>query len=953
MSFKENALDSSFLIGNVELPRNLTPTLRAYIRRSDPDGTSTSSYYPGLTTKKLDLEYTDASLVVQTLTITFTSSVYSSAISAITNADVTNLEALDLDGFLAIKNRNSGSTHYIKVLPQSVGADEAASILGFRTWPFPTSVSYAGELSSTPGVRSQKNPQGTAFIGKDEDITSAGINRALAALINLIQTADIDLMREVVVTEAVDVTLQNNSNVAAADGVPGGSQAAVANVFSINDTTLRIPVGFFTTPNPGGLALQEVVQFVKNGTEVVVDAASGGGRYRIASIHYSTAPTTAAFRTTVSSSFTTWGTPDNKSVFGILANIVQKDKQPIVAITAIRNNIITCSSATFVTNKVQPGDTCRITGATSNVPFNHNGEFLIEQVWDETTISVRAKSINEPLVFSTENRPTELNTSNGFGSVTVPIGYHMPARNLVFTLERVGGTSWGLTTAGYPTASINVKVARSLKEVTARTFAREFNISSDAVISYMDAHIASGGHPATAITATAPTWTITSESVGGTNVQTILNNIIAMLSDNETGTTAEFGSSRVGSAAITGTAPDNTPRSLVAGSIKSQLKLLLEYLNNHINDNVAHSGGGGTYSGSPNWDDGTSIAAGLTLDAAIDRIVTDLGGSGGANGADKVHTAARTAWLGGRTNPSGSVFDGLDKIITDLAVTTAGDDGAERIGAQATGDLTVGSVRSQLDYLAANWGKLSRANTWSATQTLNGASGDTSPSWRTDAVPSVRKLIFETRATNGAYGRWYMGATLMLTYNARYVSPTGWIKDIAGASTMIELYVGSIYLYSHPSSTTPFSHNAWKTGIGITGDGTNVWADLDTVGIGPTGSLGNFNAKNIVKAWGTATTNGSGGSTSSGIRLLNVSISGTTLTVNLDTTMTGYTVTANVYTGNPAFVSVHRTSSTAFQITATEVSISNTDPNFSQVIPTNVNFATRSGIVIDWHVVGP
>jgi hypothetical protein len=810
MSFQENLFSIGHIIGNVDLPRNLSPVLRSYKRRTDPDGSSSTTYYSGLAGKKLDIEYTDDSMAVQTETLTFTTNIYVDALALISALDPDNIEALDQDGFLAIRNRNTGGLHYLKILPQSVSADEAATILGFEVDPFPGSVSYAGELASAPGSRLQKNPQGTGLLARDDDISSRGFNRAMVSLLSYLEKEKIDLSREVVVVQSVAITFQNNATIAAVDGVAGGSQSAVANVFTINDDTIRIPVHFVSSTNPGGLALEDLFHIIRNGSELQLEPGDGGSRYRVKSVHYSTNPTTVDFRnaTNINNTFAVWGTPDDKSIFGTLVGLLQKEKHASIAITEIRGNIVRCAGATFITKKVQPGDTLRITGATNDIPFNHNGEFVIEKIWGEDTISVRAKSPNEPLVFSTDNRPTELNTAGGFGNAFVPIGHYLPASNLVFTLERVAGTSWGLTTAGWPTATLLIKTGKSLRDVSAQAFAKEFHVPPDAVITYMDAHINNGGHPATAITATAPTWDRTSESVGGTNVQTILNNIVAMLSDNETVTTAEYGSSRIGSAAITGTAPDDTPRSLSAGTIKSQLKLVIEYLNNHINDNVAHTGGGGNYSGSPNWHDGTNIPNSVTLDGAVDRIVEDLGGSTGANGADKIATGARTAWLGGKTNPSGSVFDALDKIITDLALTSSNDDGAERIGAQVTGDIPAGSVRSQLDYLAVNWGKLSRANTWTAPNTFNGSSGDTSPSLITATVPSSRKLLWEIANGTGKTRLYATTGGLAWVRGASW-NGTSWIPD-SGVSTQGMLELDSqIRQYAH-FGTTSFTHASWQ-----------------------------------------------------------------------------------------------------------------------------------------------
>jgi hypothetical protein len=121
------------------------------------------------------------------------------------------------------------------------------------------------------------------------------------------------------------------------------------------------------------------------------------------------------------------------------------------------------------------------------------------------------------------------------------------------------------------------------------------------------------------------------------------------------------------------------------------------------------------------WLGGRTNVGGVSVFTAIDKIITDLAAtSAGDDGAERIGIQARTTWLGGRTNVASDVFTAIDKIITDLAATTGADDGAERIGAATgAGTLVAGSVRSQLDDLDVNWGKLTRANAWSAANTFS------------------------------------------------------------------------------------------------------------------------------------------------------------------------------------------------------------------------------------------
>jgi hypothetical protein len=150
--------------------------------------------------------------------------------------------------------------------------------------------------------------------------------------------------------------------------------------------------------------------------------------------------------------------------------------------------------------------------------------------------------------------------------------------------------------------------------------------------------------------------------------------------------------------------------------VKSQFDGLLSFINAHINlATGSHAASAISYAGSGNWKDATTVS-GATVEAAIDEVVSDLAADAGAA---RVGIAARSSWLGGRTNPAGvSIFDAIEKVITDLAVQTASDDGAERIGAQASGNLAAGSVRSQLDAIDATAVRTNVANTFTANQTL-------------------------------------------------------------------------------------------------------------------------------------------------------------------------------------------------------------------------------------------
>jgi hypothetical protein len=232
----------------------------------------------------------------------------------------------------------------------------------------------------------------------------------------------------------------------------------------------------------------------------------------------------------------------------------------------------------------------------------------------------------------------------------------------------------------------------------------------------------------------------------------------------------------------------------------------------------------------------TASTSGLTVNqgrilAALQSLVDQIGGQTGTGGGGVMGVGARTAWLGGRTNPAATIFAAIDKIITDLAATTSNDDGAERIGAQAVGNLSVGSVRSQLTELDTEKAKLAGGNTFTGgTQTIQGAFGvdltdagsfiqtagdiiagqgsaEIDPAFSVSGNISERKLLFQASLAGGGtdtFVRFYAAEAVQaisldtarrgfeITVNAVYDGTTNlWSKDdTADSSAFVALHLG-------------------------------------------------------------------------------------------------------------------------------------------------------------------
>jgi hypothetical protein len=292
---------------------------------------------------------------------------------------------------------------------------------------------------------------------------------------------------------------------------------------------------------------------------------------------------------------------------------------------------------------------------------------------------------------------------------------------------------------------------------------RTVDVAAD-LLSFYDAHTTGTAdrHPATAVDYTAGgAWADGTPNPAAT-VKAQLDKVVADLA-------AATGSRKVGSVATLG-----APNSLTAGTVKSQLDALLADINAHINDaSAAHAAAALSYAGGSAWADGT-------------------------------------------TNPASTVEAQLDKIVSDLAALA----GAARIGAAASAGIPAGSVRSQLDYLVSIAGaNPATANTWTAAQTFNGATGDSSAALKTTAVPSIRKLLWEIAGTGNYSYRFYStNRTMELTLNARWQSGS-WVKDnVAWGSSKLELNNFELHYRTHNTGASPFADSAWTGDWQVTPD---------------------------------------------------------------------------------------------------------------------------------------
>ena len=751
---------SAHLRGNVAIQRSIFPLLRSSKRRIDPSAALPVPHYPGVMGLSMPVSYSDAARVTRTVVITAGSDSYTDLIAAINVLDPANLDAVDLDGFLALRNLNPGKDHFIEI--PSAGGTLVAP-LGFVTNHHPNGRCMAGDYASTPGTRTQSNPANTALIGQDEELSSSVINRALASTLNYIDQLKMDLDREITVVREFT-------------GVLAVHTASGLRTIFTGSSTVRLEL------LPLGGDITKYIEVVDS--EGATAYNSLYERITVTAAHYAT-----NIQPLVATPFGNWGTPDGGSIFH--TDVESKVKHPSIAITSILGNVVKCTGAHFDTLLIQNGDLLKIAGATNNLPFSHNGWFAIDRVMDAETIMVRSVGMSEflPFAFREENRPTSLNpsTDGSLGALTVYIGRYLTLTGVYFVLSDDPGVG----------AKLRLPVGVSFREIVYNDLGRPLSGNQNQLGNALNAHITdpTDAHAASAIsgfTSSVP-WQGGSTSSGATLRETIED----VIQDLKNAISNDSGTGRIGAEALTigGVVPNN----IASGSLLSQLQALLTT----IRDNTL-------YASASSWKDGTTVSA-STIVGALDEIVSDL--SGGAGPAKIGGFTSAVPWKDGELARG----EDLKLTIEDVIDGLAGSSGSAKIGSPVSASLAVGSVLSQLTALAAGWGKLDREQTWTNKQLFNGSHA-TVAVLATTVAPTItgdRKLLWEITVSGTRKVRFYSvlaTSALEITNNVAW-SGSLWVEDTSAISNKIEFSSTKVSFYEHPivSGSASWSDNRFRS----------------------------------------------------------------------------------------------------------------------------------------------
>lgn len=216
-----------------------------------------------------------------------------------------------------------------------------------------------------------------------------------------------------------------------------------------------------------------------------------------------------------------------------------------------------------------------------------------------------------------------------------------------------------------------------------------------------------------------------------------------------------------------------------AGTAEEAMQSILQELQNHIdNVGVAHPASAIDYDAANlpvpvGW---TAAAAANDVQAAIDGIIDDLSQS---DGGARIGTAIAAVWADASTVASTNVDLVLEEIVSDLS----GTGGAARIGAPAFGNLSVGSVGTQLAELDNEKGGLAISNTWTSTNTF-------SSNFNASGVFNITSNNFTYReASNEAFSD---SDTQFRTHSSQLASTTTTVEDIVDLLVDSGAVVGQI-----------------------------------------------------------------------------------------------------------------------------------------------------------------
>lgn len=325
--------------------------------------------------------------------------------------------AFDMGGVIHIEAASGGAGSYIRTVPTTLGPNDAAVELGFPLWPDPQAHMDGGDQSSSPFTITEQNPLGTAYASDGEDVTAQVLNRAVDALAVNSDKVHSLLERELALPMIIELApgdprliLDGGLNYAQADisglvaGYPGEGYSdrvylgrGLTNLSSLEDIAQ-----YFAVTD------QDHVEIISGGNTVRVAGVTHGLRPGLAPVFGAgeLAPPTANVIPNVAA----WVPLDGGNLLG--QDFVKAG--PVAISEVVYRTAVRVVGETFTTKGVVARDKAVIAGGLVDEPFNHDGDYFVEQAVDEELLFLRGD----------ESSRGELNPDDtvALGSVTISSG---------------------------------------------------------------------------------------------------------------------------------------------------------------------------------------------------------------------------------------------------------------------------------------------------------------------------------------------------------------------------------------------------------------------------------------------------------------------------------------------------------------------------------------------------
>lgn len=404
-----------FLLGNTDTAVESLPFIRGTVRR-DP---STLAFAALVFPARLNITITDNSLTPVNYIVDFPSgSTLINDVVADIHAEINvdNHRCFDMGGVVHIEAANGGEGAYIEVTAEPALTD-AAVVLGIPRMPDPMAHVDGGDRSWAPYNIVEQNPHGTSYAVGGEDVTAQVMNRAVDALAYNADHMHALLEREIALPMIIDLTAGDARLITDASG--DYEQVDLTGLEAAYPTAGYSDRVYMGQALSNTSTLTDIAEYFAVMDQDAVEIISGGDTVRVAAVTHGlrTAPLpdfggdeTIPPANPVGNSVNPWVPSDGGNLLG--QDVVKSSATVITGVeyrTAVR-----CATGNFVAEGVGPRDKVMIANAAVNIPFNHNGEFTVEQLIDETFLILQGL---------TEQRG-ELNPddSAALGDVTVSTG---------------------------------------------------------------------------------------------------------------------------------------------------------------------------------------------------------------------------------------------------------------------------------------------------------------------------------------------------------------------------------------------------------------------------------------------------------------------------------------------------------------------------------------------------